>query len=81
MFAPHGQIRVKHDNRVEHYNKVEHDRIDEMINGALTVQGGMEPEQYIDVAPNKEGRRLYDHTEESSHPLCEGNMNIEGFIK
>ena len=76
MFAPHGQIQVKHHNRVEHYNKVEHDRIDEMINGALTVQGGMEPEKYIDVAPNKEGRCLYNHKEESSHPLCEGNMNI-----
>ena len=61
MSAPHDQIRIKHNNRLEDYNSVEHDRIDEMINDALKVQGGMEPEQYFDVAPYEEGRRLYDH--------------------
>ena len=59
----------------------EHNRVHEIINGDFKVQGGMKSEQYFDETPNKEGRRLYDHTEESSHPLCEGNMNIEGFIK
>ena len=45
----------------------------EMINGAFKVQGGMEPEQYFDEAPNEEGTRLYDHIEVSSFPLCEGS--------
>ena len=44
-----------------------------MINGDFKVQGGMKSEQYFDETPNKEGRRLYDHIEESSCPLCEGS--------
>ncbi|KAG5585303.1 hypothetical protein H5410_045737 [Solanum commersonii] len=52
MLAPHDQIRV------------EHDRVHEMINDAFGVQGGMEPEQYFDEAPNEEARRFYDQLEE-----------------
>uniref|UniRef100_M1BRS7 Uncharacterized protein n=1 Tax=Solanum tuberosum TaxID=4113 RepID=M1BRS7_SOLTU len=44
-----------------------------MINDAFGVQGGMEPKQYFDEAPNEEARRFYDQLEESSRPLCEGN--------
>ncbi|KAG5598891.1 hypothetical protein H5410_030261 [Solanum commersonii] len=61
MLAPHGQIRV------------EHDRVHEIINDAFRVQGGMEPEQYFDKAPNEEARCFYDQLEESSRPLCEGS--------
>ncbi|WMV33118.1 hypothetical protein MTR67_026503 [Solanum verrucosum] len=44
-----------------------------MINDSFGVQGGMEPEQYFDEAPNEEARRFYDQLEESSRPLCEGS--------
>ena len=71
MVAPHGQIRVE-QVRVKH-DRVEHDRVHEMINDAFGVQGGMEPEQYFDEAPNEEARRFYDQLEESSRPLCEGS--------
>ncbi|KAH0724842.1 hypothetical protein KY284_000707 [Solanum tuberosum] len=71
MVAPHGQIRVE-QVRVEH-DRVEHDRVHEMINDAFGVQGGMEPEQYFDEAPNEEARHFYDQLEESSRPLCEGS--------
>ncbi|KAG5600262.1 hypothetical protein H5410_031632 [Solanum commersonii] len=47
MLAPHSQIRV------------EHNRVHEMINYAFRVQGGMEPEQYLDEAPNEEARHFY----------------------
>ncbi|KAG5570553.1 hypothetical protein H5410_060319 [Solanum commersonii] len=79
MVAPHGQIRVEQV-------RVEHDRVHEMINDAFRVQGGMEPEQYFDEAPNEEARRFYDQLEESSCPLCKGsprnrpNRNDEGDI-
>ncbi|KAG5581053.1 hypothetical protein H5410_051680 [Solanum commersonii] len=66
MVAPHGQIRIEQV-------RVEHDRVHEMINDAFGVQGGMEPEQYFDEAPNEEARRFYDQLEESSRPLCEGS--------
>jgi len=66
MVAPHGQIRVEQV-------RVEHDRVHEMINDAFGVQGGMEPEQYFDEAPNEEARHFYDQLEESSRPLCEGS--------
>ncbi|KAG5595111.1 hypothetical protein H5410_036343 [Solanum commersonii] len=66
MLAPHGQIRVLHD-------MVEHDRVHEIINDAFRVQGGMEPEQFFDEAPNEEARRFYDQLEESSRPLREGS--------
>ena len=45
-----------------------------MINGAYKVQGGMEPEQYFDEAPNEEARDLYDHLEKCNRPLCEGSL-------
>ncbi|WMV15129.1 hypothetical protein MTR67_008514 [Solanum verrucosum] len=69
MVALHGQIRVE-QVRVEH-DRVKHDRVHEMINDAFGVQGGMEPEQYFDEAPNEEARHFYDQLEESSRPLCE----------
>ncbi|KAG5609695.1 hypothetical protein H5410_020976, partial [Solanum commersonii] len=62
MLASHRQIRVEHD-----------DRVHEIINDAFGVQGGMEPKQYFDEAPNEEARRFYDQLEESSHPLCKGS--------
>ncbi|WMV24332.1 hypothetical protein MTR67_017717 [Solanum verrucosum] len=71
MVAPHGHIGVE-QVRVEH-DRVEHDRVREMINDAFGVQGGMEPEQYFDKAPNEEARHFYDQLEESSCPLCEGS--------
>ncbi|KAG5632499.1 hypothetical protein H5410_004216 [Solanum commersonii] len=79
MVAPHVQIRVE-QVRVEH-DRFEHDRVHEMINDAFGVQGGMEPEQYFDEAPNEEARRFYDQLEESSRPLCEGSritLSIRG---
>ncbi|KAG5631933.1 hypothetical protein H5410_003650 [Solanum commersonii] len=74
MVAPHGQIRVE-QVRVEH-GRVEHERVHEMINDAFGVQGGMEPEQYFDEAPNEEARRFYDQLEERNRP----NRNDEGDI-
>ncbi|WMV58234.1 hypothetical protein MTR67_051619 [Solanum verrucosum] len=68
MVAPHGQIRVEQV-------RVEHDRVHEMINDTFGVQGGMEPEQYFDEAPNEEARHFYDKLEESSCPLCEGSLH------
>ncbi|KAG5570564.1 hypothetical protein H5410_060330 [Solanum commersonii] len=68
MVAPHDQIRVEQV-------RVEHDRVHEMINDAFGVQGGMEPEQYFDEAPNEEARRFYDQLEESSRPLCEAESD------
>ncbi|KAG5581394.1 hypothetical protein H5410_052021 [Solanum commersonii] len=47
--------------------------VHEMINDAFGVQGGMEPKQYFDEAPNEEARHFYDQLEESSRPLCEGS--------
>ncbi|KAH0708729.1 hypothetical protein KY284_010156 [Solanum tuberosum] len=64
VLAPHDQIRV------------EHDRVHEMINDAFGVQGGMEPKQYFDEAPNEKARRFYDQLEESSRPLCEGSPHF-----
>ncbi|KAG5571367.1 hypothetical protein H5410_061133 [Solanum commersonii] len=49
--------------------------VHEIINDVFGVQGGMEPEQYFDEAPNEEARHFYDQLEKSSRPLCEGSLH------